>query len=160
MNAYVSKPFGREDLVRVVHELELVEEDPPVGKGNVVGMESCIDDEAIERLRELERKTRPGLLRSIIEKYRISSDKLIQQIHEGLEARDPESVRGAAHALKSSSAQLGAWYLSELAKTLETASGETDQDWLETAGALVDQIDAAFEPVVTALAKLMVEEET
>jgi HPt (histidine-containing phosphotransfer) domain-containing protein len=117
--------------------------------------DGCLDRATLDGLRELERASRPGLLLNVIQKYLVSATKLQTEIHEGLASGDAPVVNDAAHALKSSSAQLGALSVSELARSLEKIAGEASTAWLETAPALVDQLDAAFADAVTALEELV-----
>jgi HPt (histidine-containing phosphotransfer) domain-containing protein len=64
------------------------------------------------------------------------------------DARDAAGVREAAHGLKSSSAQIGARSLAELAKELE-ALGRANE--LQAATSLVERAFAEFERVHRAI---------
>ena len=73
-----------------------------------------------------------------------------------VEAGDAAAVHNAAHSLKSSSAQLGARHLSDIARTLEQMARE---EGLESAPELHDQLEAALAEALAALDEI-VETET
>ncbi len=60
--------------------------------------------------------------------YRSSSAELLESLSEGVERGDAQAIRQAAHALKSSSLNVGAQLLGSLCRQLEAlgASGEVD----------------------------------
>jgi HPt (histidine-containing phosphotransfer) domain-containing protein len=113
-----------------------------------------VDGDVIAQLRQLEKTSRPGLVGSLVEKFRTSSAKLLRQIEEGVAAGDAGSVGDAAHALKSSSAQLGANQVSELALVLEQAARNAD---MENAPELEDQLSHAIEEALAALGAVVCE---
>jgi HPt (histidine-containing phosphotransfer) domain-containing protein len=55
----------------------------------------------------------------LIDTYLDDSPRLLEAMHQALEAGNAEGFRRAAHSLKSNSASLGAMPLSRLAKELE-----------------------------------------
>jgi len=72
----------------------------------------------------------------------------LAELRRAADARDPAGVREAAHDLKSSSAQIGARLLAELAKELE-ALGRAGE--LRGAPALVERTFTEFERVRRAI---------
>ncbi len=157
MDGYISKPFGREELVRGLSAWRqsdaTVAIEAPEASRLVAG--SSIDIGVIERLRGLEGMNRTRLVSRLIEKFRASAVKLCSQINDGVESGDAEAVRGAAHSLKSSSAQLGALRVSELARQVEEVARAGQ---LEDAPDLADQLGALLDEALDALAQLAQEE--
>ena len=161
MDAHLSKPFGREALFRVLTTWKPgAAPDGPVEAGDAqasAGVASptpeapLLDMAMIDRLRELERGTRAGMVARLVNTFADSSRKLLTQIEEGVDGGEPETVRDAAHSLKSSSAQLGATHVSELALRLEELgrSGE-----MELAPELADQLRGSLEAALEALAEI------
>jgi len=152
MDAYISKPFGRGELA---HTLGRWRRSGPESARHLASKTAAhVDGDAIAQLRQLEKASRPGLVGSLVEKFRTSSAKLLRQIEEGVAAGDAGSVGDAAHALKSSSAQLGANQVSELALVLERAARNAD---LENAPELEDQLGHAIEEALAALGAVVFE---
>ena len=89
---------------------------------------------------------------SLIRIYLEDSPKLIGQIQSALEKRDCQALVAPAHTLKSSSANLGAMALSDLAKTIERSARSGDIDTPLDTGA---GIAAEFERVRAALAAII-----
>lgn len=98
-------------------------------------MSDKLDMTAVNELKELMGPAFPAL----VERYKVQSTKYIQSITTGIAESDAEKVAQAAHPLKSSSKQLGASDLYELAKTIELEAKEH--------GAITDTLNAAFEPL-------------
>ena len=100
-------------------------------------------------LDELEAAVGPGIGR-IIATYLENTPRLIAQMKTAAEVPDLSLLRGLAHSLKSSSANLGADALSEAAKRIEL---EALQQTLERPAAAVAVVVAAFDhvrPILTA----------
>ncbi|HRY14903.1 MAG TPA: Hpt domain-containing protein, partial [Candidatus Competibacteraceae bacterium] len=77
------------------------------------------DQQALEKIRILERKGTPNLLARLIELYLRDAPRLIEQMKQAIADEDYEMLRMAAHTLKSSSANIGALPLQGLCKELE-----------------------------------------
>lgn len=73
----------------------------------------------LDQLRALRRPGRPDPVAKILTSFLESSAKYVRTIDEATIRRDAEAIFQAAHALKSSSAMIGAMALSESAKNLE-----------------------------------------
>lgn len=114
-------------------------------------MESCIEVDVIEQLRQLGDSSRPGLLPELIEMFRTSACKLRREIEDAARSGDLGAVQGAAHPLKSSSAQLGAMRVSAQARRIEEAAGEGR---LEDAQDLSDHLGALLDEALDVLARL------
>ncbi|MCP3983237.1 MAG: response regulator [bacterium] len=78
-----------------------------------------------------------------------STQRICREISGAAQASDTAALSAAGHSLKSSSAQVGAFWLSRLAKELEVAARAGD---LSMAGDVATQILAEFENVREALA--------
>jgi HPt (histidine-containing phosphotransfer) domain-containing protein len=78
--------------------------------------ETLIDPEAWEMMKSM---TEPIFLAELIDVYLNDSPQLIEQMRSGLAAGNVESVRRAAHSLKSNSASFGANRLADAARELE-----------------------------------------
>ncbi|MCP5045515.1 MAG: response regulator [bacterium] len=149
MDAYISKPFGRAELYAALSQWRRSE---PRGVGNLGAKPSApLDREAVKRLQELEQAGRPGLLSTLIQKFQATTAKLQDQIEQGITLGDGVAITTAASSLKTSSAQIGASRVSEIACALERAgSGEV----MEHAAELGDQLDHAIEQTVRELSRI------
>jgi HPt (histidine-containing phosphotransfer) domain-containing protein len=83
---------------------------------------ASLDQAALKAIRELDPDGKAGLLQQVIEMYLQASPPLISQIESGLASGNADSVRIAAHTLKSSSANLGAQGLAQTCAALESAA--------------------------------------
>jgi len=77
---------------------------------------------------------------TLVEKYHSQSATYVSEIREGIAAGDAERVARAAHPLKSSSKQLGAMQISELARIieLEAKSAHAVTDTIRNAHSTLD----------------------
>jgi signal transduction histidine kinase/DNA-binding response OmpR family regulator/HPt (histidine-containing phosphotransfer) domain-containing protein len=80
---------------------------------------SPIDQSALDFIRDMEDEEDPDLLAEIIGLYLDDSAKLMRSLQAAIADEDPESLRIAAHTLKSSSNNLGAGVLADLCRELE-----------------------------------------
>ena len=134
MNDYLSKPVQKEHLqsmldkwIRGAKAAKAVTETP-------MAIEKAVDPDVLESLRELGGEEDPGLFAELVEIFLDDTPQRMQQIQDAIENDDAEALGAAAHALKSSCANLGALALADLFKELEFAG--RDQD-LDRAGPLV-----------------------
>jgi HPt (histidine-containing phosphotransfer) domain-containing protein len=84
----------------------------------------------------------------VIALYLDSAGKLTAQISSAVAAGDPDGMRLAAHALKSSSGNVGATGLVEIARQLEALGREKQ---LDAAGPLMSRMADEYQRVVHAL---------
>lgn len=80
---------------------------------NTEGNSTPLDAETLQALKEID------ALQEVIDIYLDSAPQLLQRIQEAVSTEQPEELREAAHSLKSTSAALGAFDLSEMAKKME-----------------------------------------
>lgn len=104
----------------------------------------ALDASVIDGLRALEAGGASGLLARVARKFLDSAAGLSGQIRSGIEAGDPAAVGAAAHTLKSSSAQVGALKVSEVAKKLEELGRSGTLDGVpDLMVRLADELEAA-----------------
>ena len=123
---YLSKPFSREELSRVMRRhlklsdgvpAETVKEQPrsydgPISRDQSTG--------AIEMIRMLPGNRGLEVLRKVVDFYLTSTPTLLQTLREAESGGDAEKLKAAAHSFKSSSANLGALKLADVCLELET----------------------------------------
>ena len=80
-----------------------------------------INPKALDTIRRLQQPGAPNLLQKIITIYLDSSRQLVATLRSALAAGDANAISQAAHALKSSSANVGAMALAEVCRALEAA---------------------------------------
>jgi len=125
MDDYVCKPFGREDLAAALdawvpaRSARSVPAAAPAAERAVRSLH--VDPEAFDRLTRFKGGSQE-LRRRVIATFERASHKLIDQLEASASVGDLEAVANAAHTLVSSSAQVGATHLSELARRLERAA--------------------------------------
>ncbi len=132
MDGYLSKPFRREELHRALGPW-LTEAAPeaapePDAAPKREGAGNPLDRTVLDTLRALQPADGSNLLSNLIGVYRSSSEELLESLSEALERGDAQAIRQTAHALKSSSLNVGAQALGSLCRQLEAlgASGEVD----------------------------------
>ncbi len=110
--------------------------------------ETLIDRDAFEMLKSM---TEGGCLAELIDVFLSDSPELIRQMRAGLEAGDAESVRRAAHSLKSNSASFGAIRLSRATRELEMIA---KSGVLEGAAPRLEEVAAEYEKLAPVLLEL------
>jgi len=110
--------------------------------------ETLIDKEAWERMKSM---TGPAFLAELIDVFLKDSPGLINEMRSGLAAGDVESVRRAAHSLKSNSAIFGANRLTGVSRELEmiVKSGS-----LEGAEPKLSEVEAEYAQLLPLLEEL------
>ncbi len=164
MDDYLSKPFKLDQILVVLERwlpksdaapvsTSVVESSLPSPEPEVtvvpvaaapqgIEPEQCpIDQRALDNIRALQMEGLPDMLTQIIQIYLSEAPVLLERLAEGISADDAPGVRGAAHSLKSSSANLGALQISDFCKTLENRGREGS---LAGAQPLLTQIKAEF----------------
>ena len=145
MDRYLSKPFSSDQLHQV---LESCAPDA-VAAGSEVKVENIVlDRQALGRIRALHRPGGPNLLAKVLGLYSSSSLALTDAIRTATTSNDCESIRQAAHALKSSSANVGAMAFADLCKDVEMAAAAGR---LDEARVLVEGLLAEHKKVLQAL---------
>ena len=145
MDRYLSKPFTSDQLYRV---LESCVADSEQADSAVNVEDAVLDRQALGRIRALHRPGGPNLLAKVLGLYSSSSLALTDAMRTATMFNDAESIRQAAHALKSSSANVGAMAFADLCKDVEAAAAEGK---LDHARVLVDGLLAEHRKVLQAL---------
>jgi two-component system, sensor histidine kinase and response regulator len=124
---YLSKPFTREELFRIMRRhLPASASEAPVAQPpdaaaqyrGVISRDQMVG--AIEMIRMLPGNRGMEVLRKVVELYLSSTPTLLQTLREAESGGDAEKLKAAAHSFKSSSANLGALRLADVCKELET----------------------------------------
>ena len=123
---YVSKPFTQRQIEGLVRKWARGERDALVTSPGALGRAETtsaaapvLDDAAVDELRRIEAEAGSGLVERVLKAYTSSAATLISTLIAALGARDAAAASMAAHSLKSSSANVGAFALSELCATIE-----------------------------------------
>lgn len=107
-----------------------------------------LDREVIRSLKELGGDDDPGLFEELVNLFLDDTPPRIQELNSALTSGDAHRLERAAHALKSSTANLGAMALSELFREIEQAGKRAD---LTGAQGLVTSSEQEYSRVVQAL---------
>ena len=115
-------------------------------------MTALIDSDAIAALVALRRPGKPDLVARVVDLFHDETPRLLQSIHDGLDASDLESVRVAAHTLKSSSAYVGAREFSESCSRIERSARDGNLiDCLLAADGLADLYERTVAALIDAV---------
>ncbi|MGB7739060.1 MAG: response regulator [Steroidobacteraceae bacterium] len=161
MDDYLSKPFTADQLRGVleplvsgpegqsIHAATAARAEPAQPPHAASGNDAAVlNDNALAQIRALQQPGGPNLLDKVIALYMDSSQSLLEKVRAGLAVGDARKLSEAAHALKSSSANVGATSLAEIAGQLEASGREAD---LHRAHLLADQLFHEHQRVVEAL---------
>jgi two-component system sensor histidine kinase/response regulator len=155
MDRYLSKPFTSEQLYRVLESC-LPDGDASKAPGKTSEMKTLdassvdeiLDPQALGRIRALHRPGGPNLLAKVLGLYSSSSLSLTEAMRTAALSQDAEGLRQAAHALKSSSANIGATAFADICKQVEAAAAGGDFDH---ACLLLEDLLAEHQKVLQAL---------
>jgi two-component system, sensor histidine kinase and response regulator len=159
MDFYLSKPFTIEQLYQVLEycvpeqagerpELRAEPTEAQTGNAEQRSADSVLDEQTLDGIRALHRPGGPNVLAKVVDLYSSSSLALAEALRAAALLKDADSVRQAAHALKSSSASVGALAFAELCKTIELAAAEGR---LPEVSALVSSLVSEHQKVLQAL---------
>ena len=128
MDEYLSKPFTTEELRAVIqtHAAHTVTDSPPA-EATHQPTDSPLDPKSLQMLRNLPSSDGSDLLSRVIGVFLESSSQLIEQIEVSARDTDFDCLRSATHALKSSSANVGALTLADLCRRTEEAARDGDE---------------------------------
>jgi two-component system, sensor histidine kinase and response regulator len=119
MDDYLTKPFKREQLARVLSRHLPAGSAPRASAPALPRADdnTTIDESMLDNIRALA----PGetLLRQVLAAYLESSPKLLSELSNALASAETDRAHRAAHTLKSSSANVGAFRLSEICREVE-----------------------------------------
>ena len=134
MDGYLSKPFRVEDLIVALVDnhtarLQSAELPPKVITPEPVAASPAIDPSVLDEFSEMMGEDGAEMIMELIDIFLSDSPVLIQEMQAEIIEPESNAVRRAAHSLKSSAANLGAFELSNLCQELENMgrSGHLDQ---------------------------------
>lgn len=135
MDDYLTKPFERSQLrdmlqryapPRVIEDQQpadaVIKTSPPHLSAEIKTASPAIDWTRLDQFKALQRPDRPDFATKLVAMYIENSAQLISDMYAGMQEQVTEQVMRAAHSLKSTSANIGADTLSELARELEYAA--------------------------------------
>lgn len=161
MDDYLAKPFKAEELYallsrwlvaphKIAHDrLEPTDTSRTTVSDEIINTAATsngplLNPDALAYFEAREKAGRTGVLRRVVCAYQEQSAVLVQELATALAIEDFEAVKNAVHALKSSSAVIGAESLSTQCREIEEACRNGDQ---RLAAALVPHSIAMFERV-------------
>ena len=107
-----------------------------------------LDEDALQRLRELDPGGRNRLLERVLLAFEASVLRLAPQLADARQRNDMQGIRHVVHTLKSSSASIGALRLSRLCAEIEAV---VRQEVPEGLVVLLDDMDRELAVVLQAL---------
>ena len=111
-----------------------------------------LDGTALDRLRELDPDGRHGVLLRVLTAFETSLQRMVVQLRAERETGEPTVVSGVAHALKSSSASVGAMSLSKACAEVEARLRSGDYSRLRAdVSRLISEGESALAAVATIL---------
>ena len=160
---YLSKPFRQSQLHAMLNQYlrpHAPADDTGAAPSGFAGPElpraqgksGVLDEEALDRLRQLDPEGKNQLLARVSQAFHTSAARLLPLLREAELAHDLNGVRHVAHTLKSSSASIGALQLSQQCAELES---QIRLERVESLGLQVDRIVSEIEVVLQALKLMM-----
>jgi len=153
MDDYLSKPYVLEELGAIIRkwadkvvrpEAPGKKEFAPESATNVCSLDTAI----LDGIRSLQSDDRPDLLDRIFAAYLDGSKRLMNELADARQSGSLSKMRSAAHALKSSSGNIGAMEFSRLAEDLERACDQLNE---ERAVRVAQRMEAMYKSVVEAV---------
>ena len=120
MDDYLAKPVKADELRETMERWIAGSDETARGKpgtGGPVG--EPVDRAILQGLRRLSAEGKPGFLDEVVHLYTGETPKLLRAMRDAIAAGDADALGRSAHALKGSSADLGASGLDRLCKELE-----------------------------------------
>jgi CheY-like chemotaxis protein len=163
MEDYLSKPIQVKELVAALSKCQPgltrgVREEPrptiqAMEGGTQTPQESSqvLDAAALRQLRTTLGNKADVMLPGLIEGFYQDTDRLIAKARQALRQQQPDSLRVAAHSLKSTSAIFGAGKLSAIASQLESSARDGA---LKDAARLIEQAQVEFARARTELERV------
>ncbi len=93
---------------------------------------NILDTSVIEGLRELGGDDDPGLLMELVEMFLDDAPNRLKEMEQSMAVGDLDTMRRAAHTLKSSAANMGSVLLSQICSKMEDAARSEDSDTYAT----------------------------
>jgi CheY-like chemotaxis protein/HPt (histidine-containing phosphotransfer) domain-containing protein len=125
MDDFISKPFNRETLIDVLSRWGAAEApttDQVTGDTEATAAYGAIERATLEQIADLDPDNGGVLVGRIIDTYLQDSAALVEQLAAATRNGDAAEAARIAHALKSSSANVGAKRLSGMCRTIEAGA--------------------------------------
>ncbi len=163
MNEYLGKPFTMDQLHAVLSmflktetdtefENPAPEEELSAEAASLFDTQSItampLDRSALAVLSDLQQPGMPCLIRKVIGIYLDSSNDLKERLVGAIDGEDINTARESAHALKSSSINVGATRLADYCKTIENDARENS---LDEARQIKPRLESEYVRVISAL---------
>ncbi|MCB0210150.1 MAG: response regulator [Anaerolineae bacterium] len=157
MDDYISKPIQVDQMIRVLKESkkqassekksidtkDMLLTSQPITSDLFIS-ENVIDRGVLQEFEEAMGEEGSEMVAELIEIFLQETPSILVQLEEGFASKNPETIKKAAHTLKSSSANVGALILSKLCKELEDIGLSSD---LTHAANKLDQAIAIYDEV-------------
>ena len=141
MDDYVAKPVRAGELEEVLQRWVSVEEDG-VGASGENGNENALDPAVLESLGDLAEAGEDSLVAELAGMFLEGADFYVDTLRKAVEEDDANSVREAAHALKSSSGSIGAYRVRETCTRLQEVAESRE---LNRAPELLERLEKELE---------------
>ncbi|MGB5738635.1 MAG: response regulator [Woeseia sp.] len=155
MNDYLAKPFTMEQLHAVLSVYLRANDGTTAPHAEDSGSDTAdefsgdpLDRTALDVLMSLQQPGAPNLVEKVISIYLDSSGANKERLANAISSKSPEGIREAAHALKSSSINVGATRFADICKTLEAKARAQD---LSGIADYRERLEHEYERVVEAL---------
>ena len=153
MNDYLPKPVQREALCKMLERWtrsQTTEKEPSPTATPMTSEEpsDVLDPEVLQTLRDLSGDEEPSLFDELVQIFLEDTPVRMADLEAAFDGADADGIMSAAHALKSSAANLGALGLSGIFKELETIGREKR---LEEASSLIASVREEYDRVEEAL---------
>jgi two-component system sensor histidine kinase/response regulator len=160
MNDFLSKPYSIDQLQQKITDWLSKEKSNSL---NAVKLEAidmkhdanimpALNPTRLNQIRELDSSGGDSLLNKILQAFLESAESNIRQLEQAILNCDADSLRQTAHALKSSSGNIGAEDLSAIFKQLE-ADGRSGE--LAHAQTLQQNMQQQYQSVITEIKKIL-----
>jgi HPt (histidine-containing phosphotransfer) domain-containing protein len=155
MDGFLPKPISLERLANALAQWLPCADPVPVVTGSTVAHATeVIDMQQIATLRQIGTRAGTDLVGQVLQAFLEDADAQLARVEDAIGARDARQLAQVAHALKSSTANLGAGDLSSLYRRLE---GQGRQNQLEEAAQLLQEVHRAHASVVQRARQLLEE---
>ena len=167
MDDFISKPFTLSSLKSMLDkwlnsdpsELQSEQTSDDVSSQENQSQNDCsgvLDSKILKRLSMRQGTSTLNLLNQVAELYLAQSNGLIKELSEANQADDIDAVRLAAHALKSSSANVGALDLSALCGDVEQRceQGEIEKTLVQQVIQVYTVVEVALNDVINGKVKI------
>lgn len=166
MDGFLSKPFSMSDLYSTIamwsDHVKTTESSHSVpdtiDDANLINIRcdsTVLDSSILLKLYVRQQSSNSNLVNKVISIYLEQSSNLLSELYEAYQASDIESIRVAAHTLKSSSVNVGALGFSELCRAIELSSeqGTIDQSMMQKVYSNYADVEKALKDVLLNISK-------